>query len=182
MDSQRLKARGMISDPGLRQMVGQRGVPKPRNASQAKLQEGVPMQLAKGGKVRGIQAMENKAMEMQEMKADKGQDKAMMARHNRLMHPGQKSKLCGGGKAKKMAEGGKVADAKREILKILGDPKDGKTGEWKKMSGSKIALLGSEPDKMRADKESRAKMAMGGAAKVRKKFPHPKAGKAAVYE
>lgn len=128
MDSQRLKARGMISDPGLRQMVGQKGVPKPRVAAQAKLAKGIPMQLAKGGRVKGdaIQAMENKAMEMQEVKADKGQDKKMMARHNRLMHPGQKSKLAKGGKA--------------------------------------------------------CKMAMGGAAKVRKKFPHPKAGKAAVYE
>lgn len=93
----------MVSDPGLRQMIGQKGVPKPRVAAQAKLAEGVPVPLAKGGPVRGrgIQAMENKAMEMERV-----------------------PKKCGG----------------------------------------------------------KAKMAMGGAAKVRKGVKPPKAGKAAVYE
>lgn len=42
-------------------------------------------------------------------KSDEAQDKAMMARHNRLMHPDQKSKLAHGGKVHKMAEGGKVS-------------------------------------------------------------------------
>jgi hypothetical protein len=36
--------------------------------------------------------------------ADKKQDKSMLARHNRLMHPGQKSKLMNGGMVKKYAE------------------------------------------------------------------------------
>lgn len=34
-------------------------------------------------------------------KSDAAQDKALMARHNRLMHPGQASKLAKGGTAKK---------------------------------------------------------------------------------
>ena len=40
--------------------------------------------------------------------ADKKQDKSMLARHNRLMHPGQKSKLMNGGMVKKYADGGKT--------------------------------------------------------------------------
>lgn len=40
-------------------------------------------------------------------KSDAKQDKAMMSRHNKLMHPGQKSKLAKGGKAC-MAKGGSV--------------------------------------------------------------------------
>lgn len=40
--------------------------------------------------------------------ADKKQDKSMLARHNRLMHPGQKSKLAKGGMVKKYADGGKT--------------------------------------------------------------------------
>lgn len=42
-------------------------------------------------------------------KEDMAQDKALLARHNRLMHPDQKSKLAKGGKVEKMAEGGKVS-------------------------------------------------------------------------
>ena len=38
--------------------------------------------------------------------ADKKQDKSMLARHNRLMHPGQKSKLAKGGMVKGYANGG----------------------------------------------------------------------------
>lgn len=34
-------------------------------------------------------------------KVDAAQDKSMMARHNKLMHPGQKSKMNCGGKVKK---------------------------------------------------------------------------------
>jgi hypothetical protein len=40
--------------------------------------------------------------------ADKKQDKSMLARHNRLMHPGQKSKLMNGGMVKKYAGSGAV--------------------------------------------------------------------------
>jgi len=40
--------------------------------------------------------------------ADMKQDKAMIARHNRLMHPGQKSKLMNGGMVNKYAGGGAV--------------------------------------------------------------------------
>jgi hypothetical protein len=38
--------------------------------------------------------------------ADMKQDKAMLSRHNRLMHPGQKSKLMNGGMVSKYANGG----------------------------------------------------------------------------
>jgi len=44
--------------------------------------------------------------------ADKKQDKAMLARHNRLMHPGQKSKLKNGGMVKKYADGGEFNAAR----------------------------------------------------------------------
>jgi hypothetical protein len=40
--------------------------------------------------------------------ADKKQDKSMLSRHNKLMHPGQKSKLMSGGMVKGYAEGKKV--------------------------------------------------------------------------
>ena len=40
--------------------------------------------------------------------ADMKQDKAMLSRHNRLMHPGQKSKLMNGGMVNKYAAGGAV--------------------------------------------------------------------------
>jgi len=49
---------------------------------------------AKGGKVMAKGGAFNMKAEM---KADMKQDKAMLARHNRLMHPGQKSKLAKGG-------------------------------------------------------------------------------------
>lgn len=35
------------------------------------------------------------------VKSDAAQDQKMMARHNRLMHPGQESKMMCGGKVKK---------------------------------------------------------------------------------
>ena len=40
--------------------------------------------------------------------ADKKQDKSMLSRHNKLMHPGQKSKLMNGGMVNKYAGGGAV--------------------------------------------------------------------------
>ena len=60
-------------------------------------------------------------------KKDMSQDKAMLARHNKLMHPGQKSKLKNGGMVKK-AEGGKIKGTKKVLgtkaeamkLKMLG--------------------------------------------------------------
>jgi hypothetical protein len=56
-----------------------------------------PVAYAKGGKVMAKGGA-----------ADKKQDKSMLARHNRLMHPGQKSKLMNGGMVKKYADGGVV--------------------------------------------------------------------------
>lgn len=180
-DSQRLKARGMIQDPDLKAMVGQKGIPKGQHG-QAKVGNGQPpVPLAKGGSAskggavrgRGVEAMESKAMEMDRAK-----------------------KKCGG-KAK-MAEGGKVADAKREMLSILGDPADGKTGEWKQMDKSKaqMRMQGNTEkwreddrqwakDKRVSDKESKAKMAAGGAAKTRRGIGHgkmPKKGHMAAYD
>lgn len=107
-DSQRLKARSMIQEPELRAMVGRKGIPKGQHA-QAKTGNGqAPVPLAKGGSV-------SKARAAMESAGDKGQDKAMMARHNKLMHPGQKSKLAKGGKAAcKMAAGG-AAKTRRGI-------------------------------------------------------------------
>jgi hypothetical protein len=40
--------------------------------------------------------------------ADKKQDKSMLSRHNKLMHPGQKSKLMSGGMVKGYQEGGRA--------------------------------------------------------------------------
>ena len=47
-----------------------------------------------------------------------------MARHNKLMHPGQKSKLMSGGKVQKYVEGGEVREARRiakDVSKQRGD-------------------------------------------------------------
>jgi len=51
--------------------------------------------------------------------ADMKQDKAMLSRHNRLMHPGQKSKMMNGGMVSKYAKGGAVEFplAKRKKVK-----------------------------------------------------------------
>ncbi len=108
-DSQRLKARGMIQDPELKSMVGRKGIPKGQHG-QAKVGNGQPpVPLAKGGSA-------SKARDaMMAAAGDEGQDKALMKRHNRLMHPGQKSKLAKGGKPGcKMAAGG-AAKTRRGI-------------------------------------------------------------------
>ena len=49
--------------------------------------------------------------------ADKKQDKSMLSRHNRLMHPGQKSKLMNGGMVKKYAKSGPVKKDPFENIK-----------------------------------------------------------------
>lgn len=56
-----------------------------------------------------------------EKKADVAQDKAMIARHNRLMHPGQKSKLAKGGAAKYAAGG--AAKVRLGVATPKGAPK-----------------------------------------------------------
>ena len=56
--------------------------------------------------------------------ADKKQDKSMLARHNRLMHPGQKSKLMNGGMVKKYADGGVVKMAKGKKTNQYAKDKD----------------------------------------------------------
>ena len=67
---------------------------------------------AKGGAVHS---------EKGEKKADVAQDKAMIARHNRLMHPGQKSKLAKGGAAKYAAGG--AAKVRLGVATPKGAPK-----------------------------------------------------------
>jgi hypothetical protein len=65
--------------------------------------------------------------------ADKKQDKSMLARHNRLMHPGQKSKLKNGGMVSKYADGGNVTAQKFEkerdepVKSLRDDPDDRKS-------------------------------------------------------
>lgn len=72
-----------------------------------------PIGLKKGGAVHS---------EKGEKMADKKQDKAMMSRHNRLMHPGQTSKLAKGGKAAGYAAGG-VAKIRHGAATPSGTPK-----------------------------------------------------------
>ena len=52
--------------------------------------------------------------------ADMKQDKAMLSRHNRLMHPGQKSKLMNGGMVSKYANGGFVTRKDKANIKARG--------------------------------------------------------------
>jgi len=61
--------------------------------------------------------------------ADMKQDKAMLARHNRLMHPGQKSKLKNGGMVKKYADGGAVNPFAKKFEKERDEPVKSLKGE-----------------------------------------------------
>jgi len=61
--------------------------------------------------------------------ADKKQDKSMLARHNRLMHPGQKSKLMNGGMVKKYADGGAVNPFAKKFEKERDEPVKSLKGE-----------------------------------------------------
>ena len=63
----------------------------------------------------------NKAKGGAVKKSDAKQDKALMSRHNRLMHPGQKPKMAGGGMAK-MAAGG-AAKVRKGVATPKGAPK-----------------------------------------------------------
>jgi len=74
---------------------------------------------AKGGKVMAKGGAFNMKAEM---KADMKQDKAMLARHNRLMHPGQKSKLKSGGMVKKYADGEAVNPFAKKFEKERDEP------------------------------------------------------------
>jgi hypothetical protein len=88
--------------------------------------------------------------------ADMKQDKAMLARHNRLMHPGQKSKLKSGGMVKKYADGGSVdpsnkpemrerlKQAEIDSKKIMRDAQDGyKKGGKVKSKSDKKKVMGT---------------------------------------
>jgi len=99
---------------------------------------------AKGGKVMAKGGAFNMKAEM---KADMKQDKAMLARHNRLMHPGQKSKLKSGGMVKKYADGGNVTAQKFEkerdepVKSLKGEePKNPKVVKHPSMLGPKKEL------------------------------------------
>lgn len=114
-DSQRLKARGMIKDPELKAMVGRKGIPKGQHGQAKVGNDQPPVPLAKGGSASKARAAMERAG-----KSDESQDVALMKRHNRLMHPGQESKLAKGGKTKKMAMGGAA-----KVRKGVKPPKKG---------------------------------------------------------
>ena len=61
--------------------------------------------------------------------ADKKQDKSMLSRHNRLMHPGQKSKLMNGGMVGKYADGGKTNPLALKFEKERDEPVKSLKGE-----------------------------------------------------
>jgi hypothetical protein len=61
--------------------------------------------------------------------ADKKQDKSMLARHNRLMHPSQKSKLMNGGMVKKYADGEAVNPFAKKFEKERDEPVKSLKGE-----------------------------------------------------
>ena len=78
---------------------------------------------AKGGKV----------------KSDAKQDKSMLARHNKLMHPGQKSKLKNGGMVSKYAEGGPVlSPSDKKKAKKGVNPFPGRSGDMGMKKGGKV--------------------------------------------
>jgi len=73
--------------------------------------------------------------------ADKKQDKSMLSRHNKLMHPGQKSKLMSGGMVKGYKEGGGLLS--RLYSKDLGKAYSKKEPEAKKKDDNdKPGLIG----------------------------------------
>lgn len=103
--------------------------------------------------------------------ADMKQDKAMLSRHNRLMHPGQKSKLMNGGMVSKYAEGGPV---KKEIKKpTKPEPLKDLTSEDKKKAKMGINPYPGRSEDMEYAKGGPAKKGMG--IMIGIKFGKPKA-------
>ena len=103
--------------------------------------------------------------------ADMKQDKAMLSRHNRLMHPGQKSKLMNGGMVSKYAEGGSV---KKEIKKpTKPEPLKDLTPEDKKKAKMGINPYPGRSEDMEYAKGGPAKKGMG--IMIGIKFGKPKA-------
>ena len=129
---------------------------------------------AKGGKVMAKGGAFNMKAEM---KADMKQDKAMLARHNRLMHPGQKSKLKSGGMVKKYADGGKTNPFALKFEKERDEPVKSLKGEEpkkpsaeekkempvkppvKKAKGGKVKAKGDKKKVMGTVGEAKAVMA-----------------------
>jgi hypothetical protein len=90
--------------------------------------------------------------------ADKKQDKSMLSRHNKLMHPGQKSKLMSGGMVKGYAEGGgssiltsKDFKGKSSAEELANTKKEIETIRLKKLLRDEFSRLGSE----RSERESK---------------------------
>lgn len=110
----RMKAKARAAmEPGLVSTRPQVAVKRENNMRAANAEgQKRPIGLKSGGAVHS---------EKGEKKADVKQDKAMIARHNRLMHPGQKSKLASGGMAK-MAAGG-AAKVRKGVATPSGAPK-----------------------------------------------------------
>ena len=85
--------------------------------------------------------------------ADKKQDKSMLARHNRLMHPGQKSKLMSGGMVKKYADGS-TKKADKGI-----NPYPGRSEDMGMKKGGKVKAKGDKKKVMGTVGEAKAVMA-----------------------
>ena len=106
------KARAAM-EPGLGKTTPQVAVKKCNEMRErAMIAKERPIGLKHGGPVHS---------EKGEKKSDAKQDKALMSRHNRLMHPGQKPKMAGGGMAK-MAAGG-AAKVRKGVATPKGAPK-----------------------------------------------------------
>lgn len=92
--------------------------------------------------------------------ADKKQDKSMLARHNRLMHPGQKSKLKNGGMVSKYAEGGPVLSPsdKKKAKKGI-NPYPGRSEDMGMKKGGKVKAKGDKKKVMGTVGEAKAVMA-----------------------
>lgn len=111
---------GAIKKPGaLRRELG---VAKGKKIPAAKLDKAAKAGGKLGRRARLAKTLKGmKKADGGSVKSDKTQDRALMKRHNRLMHPGQKSKLRKGGVAK-MAAGG-VAKIRHGVANADGSPK-----------------------------------------------------------
>ena len=94
------------------------------------------------------------------VKSDAKQDKSMLARHNKLMHPGQKSKLKNGGMVSKYAEGGPVlSPSDKKKAKKGVNPFPGRSGDMGMKKGGKVKAKGDKKKVMGTVGEAKAVMA-----------------------
>jgi hypothetical protein len=93
------------------------------------------------------------------VKSDAKQDKSMLARHNKLMHPGQKSKLKNGGMVKKYVLGGKAifdkgTSAEEETKRVNADYKALLSKSSRPEVPDEISVSGRKVDKIDDKKPS----------------------------